>query len=69
MNVEIGTVAAQFLFWEYLFQIVDIVSLQCNEPLPWSHLYTANKGADENPIIMSDSHLCTVFPEMKLLFP
>jgi hypothetical protein len=29
MNVEIGTVAEQFNFWEYLFLISGIVSLQC----------------------------------------
>jgi len=29
MNVEIGTEAPIFLFWEYLIRICGILSLQC----------------------------------------
>jgi hypothetical protein len=29
MNVEIGTETQIFLFWEYLFKIFGILSLQC----------------------------------------
>jgi hypothetical protein len=38
MTLEIGTVAAQFLFWEYLFQILGVGSLQCIH-----HLYKVKK--------------------------
>jgi hypothetical protein len=34
MNVEIGTEAPIFLFWEYLFQIFGILSLQCVQCVP-----------------------------------
>jgi len=34
MNVEIGTEAPIFLFWEYLFQIFGILSLQCSVSPP-----------------------------------
>ncbi len=30
MNVGIGTVVEQFLFWEYLFRTFGILSPQCN---------------------------------------
>jgi hypothetical protein len=36
MNVEFGTEAEQFLFWEYLFRIFGIVSLQCVQFLNFS---------------------------------
>ncbi len=36
MNVEIGTEAPIFLFWEYLFRICCILSLQCGPSVKFS---------------------------------
>ena len=36
MNVEIGTEAPIFLFWEYLFRICGILSLQCGPSVNFS---------------------------------
>jgi hypothetical protein len=60
MNVEIGIEAPIFLFWEYLFQIFGILSLQCG----WR---TASKG----PVRIQYKCLVSIYvvPEMKLLFP
>jgi hypothetical protein len=46
MNVEIGTETPIFLFWEYLFQISGILSLQC-EP---STLATAKMAGTYLPL-------------------
>jgi hypothetical protein len=39
MNVEIGTEAQIFLFWEYLFQIFGTLSLQCGASCRYSAGY------------------------------
>jgi hypothetical protein len=48
MNVEIGTEAPIFLFWEYLIQIFGILSLQCTRYrcIEWKtkYSYTMLKG-------------------------
>jgi hypothetical protein len=38
MSVENGTVASQFLFWEYWFQIFGIGSLQCGSKIPFEDI-------------------------------
>ncbi len=38
MNVEIGTETPIFLFWEYLFRNLGILSLQCSANTPLGFL-------------------------------
>jgi hypothetical protein len=40
MSVKTGTAPAQFLFWEYMFPVFGIGSLQCASggvPIPHTH--------------------------------
>ncbi len=43
MNVEIGTMFVQFLFWEYLFRIFRIGSLQCSKPTQSLDIFSRQK--------------------------
>ncbi len=46
MNVEIGTEVPIFLFWEYLFQIFGILSLQCSTVEPGAYWTLAVDSSD-----------------------
>jgi hypothetical protein len=56
MNVEIRTEAPIFLFWEYLFQIFGILSLQCGL---CKDTYRGSACTMHNNLIINNVHKCT----------
>jgi hypothetical protein len=48
MNVEIGTEALILLFWEYLFQISGILSLQCTPDLIGRVAWRGGEGGGQD---------------------
>ncbi len=66
MNGEIGTEPAQFLFWEYLFRIFGIVSLQCTYLVKNPLVYEGKDAAPAGPVIRLLGWDETLLPHSKL---
>jgi hypothetical protein len=62
MNVEIETETPIFLFWEYLFQIFGILSLQCVVSLPSSIMHCENTSLGNIAVSFAPVLPCVTFP-------
>ncbi len=68
MNVEIGTMAAQFLFEEYMLQIFGKVSLQCVQ-YNWSLLLNEEeKDCRLNDLMQETQVVCCFYSVLALLY-